>query len=117
MMSTAARVAYAPCSSNLAALRRAPTTRNGRKGGGSGNLVRGALSIITKSSPDNHLRIEADASELGTGRPSRARPRQSTPCRRRRVATCNRPQTLSTPLECGSVAEVHLDPLAPRAAA
>jgi hypothetical protein len=108
-------IRHAPPS--LRALRRQPTTRNGGKGGGIGSLVRGALSIITKSCPDNHLRIEADASELGTGRPSRVRPRHSTSGRRRCVATC----TALTPrrhlLERGSVAEVHLDPLVPRAAA
>jgi hypothetical protein len=58
-MTTAARAAYAPC---RPVWRLSPPANHPlrRKGGGIG----GALSIITKSSPDNHLRIEADASEL-----------------------------------------------------
>ena len=62
-MTTAARVDYAPCRPvwQLSPPANHPLRR---KGGGIGSLVRGALSIITKSSPDNHLRIEADASEL-----------------------------------------------------
>jgi hypothetical protein len=62
-MTTAARVAYAPCRPvwQLSPPANHPLRR---KGGGIGSLVRGALSIITKSSPDNHVRIEADASEL-----------------------------------------------------
>jgi hypothetical protein len=113
-MPKAARVAYPPCPSRLPALRRRPTTRDRGNGGVIGSLVRGALSIITKSCPDDHLRIETDAPELRIGRPPLARPRHSMPGRGRRVATCNRPQTLSTPLERGSVAEVRLDPVAPR---
>jgi len=62
-MTIAARVAYAPCRPvwQLSPPANHPLRR---KGGGIGSLVRGALSIITKSSPDNHVRIEADASEL-----------------------------------------------------
>jgi hypothetical protein len=41
--------------------RRQPTTCYGGKGGGIGSLARGVLSIITKSCPDDHLRIETDA--------------------------------------------------------
>jgi len=59
--------------------------------------------------PDRGRRIRAR-----TSRPSRPRPRHSTPCRRRRVATCNRPQTLSTPLECGSGAAGCTSPVARR---
>jgi hypothetical protein len=113
-MSRAACVAYTPCPSRLAALRRRPTTRNRGKGGGIWSLIHGAALIIVKSCPDDHLRIETDEPELRIGTPPVARPRQGTPGRGRRVATCNRPQTLSAPLERGSVAEVHLDPLAPR---
>jgi len=112
-MTTAARVDYAPCRPvwQLSPPANHPLRR---KGGGIGSLAGGVLSIITKSCPDDHLRIETDAPELRIGRPSLARPRHSTPRRGRRVATCNRPQTLSTPLERGSVVEVHLDPVAPR---
>jgi hypothetical protein len=62
-MPSAARVAYAP---GRPVWRLSPPANHPlrRKGGGIGSLVRGALSIITNSSPDNHLRIEADASEL-----------------------------------------------------
>ena len=52
-MPVAARAAYPPRPASLAGLRRQPTIRDGGKCGG----VHRALSIIAKSTPDNHLRI------------------------------------------------------------
>jgi hypothetical protein len=78
-MPSAARAAYPPRPSSLAALLPPPTIRNGGRSSG----VHGAPSIIAKSSPDNHLQIEANTSELRTGKTA--------------PATCNRPQTRSTP--------------------
>jgi hypothetical protein len=68
------------------------------------------LSMIAKSSPDTHLRIEAGASELRTGRPPRARPRHSPPRRGRRVAPSNRLKTCRDLLERGPIGEAHLAP-------
>jgi hypothetical protein len=63
--------------------RRQPTSRyGGRAAGSEASSVARCRSLHRQPRPDRGRRIRAR-----TGKPSRARPRHSTPCRRRRVAT------------------------------
>ena len=96
----------------LSAASQPPATAEMRRGG----TRTATLSMIAKSSPDTHLRIEADASELRTGRPPRARPRHSPPRRGRRVAPSNRLKNLPRPSRTWPRRRGAPRPVAPRGA-